>query len=72
MYPDGNVGVSASAVDKRFIEDLGALIRRLASQTPARRVPSAAECRFCDITREDCPDRMEAEEERTGGNTADF
>ena len=59
VYPDANVGIPASAVDKRFTENLGSLIRRLASETPARRVPSAQECAFCDITKADCPERME-------------
>ena len=58
VYPDSQVGIPASAVDSRFVQNLAALIRRLASETPARKVPSAGECRFCDITAEDCPDRI--------------
>ena len=58
VYPDSQVGIPASAVDRKFTERLGGLIRRLASETPARRVPSAGECRWCDITAEDCPDRI--------------
>ena len=50
--PDGkNVQHSGiSGVDRKFIDRLGALIRRLADETPARKVPSASECRWCDIT----------------------
>ncbi len=70
-YPGSNGGVPATAVDRTFIEKLDSLIRRLAPETPARRVPSAAECRFCDITREDCPDRIESDE-AAEGDTADF
>ncbi len=44
IYPDSNVAVPASGVDLKFIDRLGALIRRLASETPAQRVPSAQEC----------------------------
>ena len=29
----------------------------MASQVPAGRVPSPGECRFCEITPADCPDR---------------
>ena len=58
VYPDGVVDVPASAVDDRFFEELRALILRLASEVPPRRAPSPSECRFCDITRQDCPDRM--------------
>ena len=39
--------------------------------TPVRRVASAAECRFCDITGQDCPDRIE-DEDAAEGDTADF
>ena len=52
------MGSPASAVSPEFIANMGALIRRLASDEPARRVPSATECRFCDIGREDCPVRI--------------
>ena len=48
-YPKAHVAASESAVDQQFIGTLTALIRRLANETPARRVPSAQECRFCDI-----------------------
>ena len=72
VYADGkHAGVPESGVDREFVERLGALIRRLAADAPARRVPSAQECRFCDITKEDCPDRIQG---GTGeeGTTEDF
>ena len=59
IYPDRNVQIPASGVDAKFVERLGSLIRRLADETPARRVPSAQECRWCDITKADCPERVE-------------
>ena len=59
VYPESQVGIPVSAVDCRFVENLSGLIRRLASETPARRVPSAHECAFCDITKADCPERVE-------------
>ena len=71
IYPDGNVQIPASGVDGKFIERLGSLIRRLADETPARRIPSAQECRWCDITPADCPDRIE-DELREEGVTSDF
>ena len=70
-YPGSYVGSPASAVNPEFIANMGALIRRLASDEPARRVPSASECRFCDIGREDCPVRVEVEYVPEG-TTADF
>ena len=42
-----------------FTKSLGTLIQRWAADAPAKKVPSAQECRFCDITLKDCPDRVE-------------
>ena len=70
-YPDHVVDIAADAVDGSFAENLGELIRRLASQMPARRVPSPAECRFCEITPTDCPDRAD-EVSPEEGTTDDF
>ena len=72
IYPDGNVQIPASGLDQKFTERLGGLIRRLASETPARRVPSGGECRWCDITAEDCPERVEREADGHEGMTHDF
>ena len=58
-YPDHVVDIPAEAVDGIFIENLGGLMRRLASELPARRVPSPGECRFCEITPADCPERAD-------------
>jgi len=71
IYPDGNVQIPVSGLDRRFIDRLGALIRRLADETPARKVPSTSECRWCDITGEDCPERIEGHGNKTG-TTEDF
>ena len=70
-YPDHLVDIPADAVDSSFVENLGGLIRRLASQMPARRVPSPAECWFCEITPADCPDRAD-EGHPEEGTTSDF
>ena len=42
---------------------LEALIRRLAADKPATRVPSAQECRFCDISALECPEPVESNAE---------
>ncbi len=69
---DHTVRISAEAVDEQFIQNLGALIRRISSDEPARRVPSRQECRFCDISVADCPERVEDTYESEAGETADF
>ena len=58
-YPDAHVSSPASSVTPEFVNNMSALIRRLAGDVPARRVPSAQECRYCDITLADCPERIE-------------
>ena len=65
------VDVPADALDGRFVENLGGLVCRLASKIPARRVPSPGECRFCEITPADCPERAE-EGSPEEGMTDDF
>ena len=70
-YPDHVGDISANAVDGEFLENLGGLIRRLASQMPTRRVPSPGECRFCEITLADCPERVD-ERPMEEGTTSDF
>ena len=49
-YRDHTVRIPAEAVDEQFVQNLGALIRRLSADEPARRVPSRRACRFCDIS----------------------
>ena len=61
VYPDHSVEIPASAVDAGFVENMGRLVRRLAAGSPARRVPSASECRYCPITGADCPERMDGD-----------
>ena len=56
----------------QFNMDLGALIRRIAADKPAARVPSEHECRFCDITAEDCPERLDADTQTDEGTTTNF
>ena len=70
-YPDSFVGSPVSAVSPEFVGNMGALIRCLAADTPARRVPSAGECQFCDITAADCPARIDVNYVPEG-STTDF
>ena len=72
VYPTRTVKVPTGALPGQFIEDLGAHIRRLAADKPAQRVPSAQECRFCDISTADCPERVDDIDVPEAGNTTDF
>ena len=70
-YADHQVHIPASAVDEAFIKNLSRIVLRLSSAEPARRVPSARECGFCDISSADCPERA-AEGDVAEGVTDDF
>ena len=70
-YTNHAVDLPAGAVDENFVKTLGALIKRLAAETPARKVPSPGECRWCDITVADCPERV-LERGPWQGTTDDF
>ena len=72
IYPTHTVRIPRGKLPSRFTQDLGALIRLLAADTPPKRVPSAVECRFCDITAADCPERMDAAIEAVTVVTDDF
>ena len=62
-YPDRTIRIPAEVVEDQFVRNLVALIRRRADDNPATRVPSARECRFCDITAADCPVRVDGDGE---------
>ena len=61
VYRDHQVPIPADAVDGRFKTSLAQLIRKVGSTAPARKVPSAMECGFCEITTADCPERIDSE-----------
>ena len=68
---DHTVRIPAEAVDDQFVQNLGALIRRLSADEPAKQVPSRQECRFCDISAADCPTRVDGPTLHQG-ETLDF
>ena len=55
IYPTRTVRVPMGSLHTQFIQNLGALIRRLAADKPPTRVPSRPECRFCDISAQGLP-----------------
>ena len=72
VYPDRVARVPRGALPGQFIDNLGSTIRRIAAATPPKRVPSPQECRFCDISAADCPERMDTGSEPEAGTTAEF
>ena len=72
IYPTHTVRVPRGALPRQFTEELGTLIRRLAANAPPKRVPSTQECRYCDVTASDCPERVDEASEHEDGTTDDF
>ena len=65
VYPDGREKlVPASSIDEPFVNRVAEFISKMVSDSPARRVPSASECRFCDISGADCHERVEWRDEQ--------
>ena len=71
-YTESNLEIPASRIDTNFVNNMAALIRRLANDTPAVKVPSYDECRFCDITSADCPERVDGRPDADTATTDDF
>ena len=59
VYPDREIEIPADAVDEEFVSTVALTIGRLTGWPQPPRMPSAAECHFCDITLEDCLDRID-------------
>ena len=47
--------VPQGGLDQGFVRRLITLIHRVAAPDPPQPVPSAPECRFCELTIDDCP-----------------
>ena len=60
VYADGSEKrISADSVDDAFVSWVTGFMRKMNSDMPPRRVPSLAECGWCELTSADCPDRIE-------------
>ena len=57
VYPDGRqVDVPADSIDDAFTTQLTDFMQKMTLDMPPRRVPSLAECGFCELTSADCAD----------------
>lgn len=60
VYSDHEEPIPNSMLNEDFRETLAYWLDIVAGDDPPRRVPSKSECNFCDITKADCPERIEA------------
>ena len=56
---DHTVAIAGGTAGQEFKEMVEGLIGQLTAKAPPRKVPSAADCRFCPIPGEYCPERVE-------------
>lgn len=61
VYGDHIEEVSRLELDA-FKPRLQSMLERVLSSTPAAKVPSWRECKFCKLTKEDCHDRVESQQ----------
>jgi PD-(D/E)XK nuclease superfamily len=59
VYNDSRVDIPPEAVDQKFIGAVEYFLGVIAGLEPALKVPSRHECRFCDIARTECPEKIE-------------
>ena len=61
MYPNGDdeVRVGAGDITGEFKQQVASYMTRIVSPESARAVPSARECRWCELGRDHCPVRIE-------------
>ena len=72
IYSNNEVFIPSDAVNNSFTEKLVGLIKRITSETPANKIPSSQECKFCNITSSDCAERIEQDEPPIASSTDDF
>ena len=60
IYKDSVVEVPSSKIDENLRELFSKTVTGVGGQEPLRKVPSWSECRFCDISNLDCPERVDS------------
>ena len=67
QYQSGPVDVPAEALDSGFRTRFRDTMAQVGGDTLPARVPSFTECRYCDIGKTDCPDRIDSPPEDKAG-----
>jgi len=62
QYRDSRLRIEPEKLDDELRGLIRATIERVGGDAEPSRVPSLGECRFCDITAADCPERVDEEE----------
>jgi hypothetical protein len=59
QYTSNRVPIGADGVGDEFRESFREALQRIGGLAELQRVPSRSECRFCDISAGNCPERLE-------------
>lgn len=59
IYKDTKIPIYWEDIDDDLKEVVWNLVGRIGGDGPCRKVPSYNECKWCDISKEDCPQKME-------------
>lgn len=59
QYRDARLRIEPEKLNDELKGLIRGTIERVGGETPLPRVPSLSECRFCDITAADCPERVD-------------
>jgi hypothetical protein len=61
VYKDSIVDVPSSKINDELRELFKQTVLAAGGSEPLRKIPSWGECRFCDISKADCPERVDTE-----------
>ncbi len=59
QYRDSRLPIAPEKLDDERKGLISATIERVGGEAPLPKVPSLSECRFCDLTVADCPERID-------------
>jgi hypothetical protein len=59
VYNGTRLQIPHDSVDSKFVDDFTYFLDVIGSDEPAIKVPSRNECRFCDIAKTECVERMD-------------
>jgi hypothetical protein len=68
IYSNTIVDVPSSKIDAELKELFRKAVLQIGGPEPARKVPSWGECRYCDISQADCPERITIKQKVTGNH----
>jgi len=61
IYKESTLDVPSSKVNDELKQLFRKTVLKVGGQAPPKKAPSWGECRFCDISKADCPQRVDVE-----------